>query len=1021
MDDGIRAIIERPEAQDLLRKSATTLADHIPGAKLLIQMTNRMALAEDPWLKGAFGWQHLKLGDDAARSVTMSPFRGAKVPFVENEVGQIWVPRQAGQRANLFSRGEGEWIGVGDVFESVMRGERTYLGRLTEQQVDFVLQAQKSLAPYVSFAEQATGQHITKRLVYWPRFAQDPTRGRWNVTTGRRGKPPAFFQRVFESQEEAISQHGIKYKPGVLKQMDTLIEGMQRMTRDAILGKYLKREGVLRLGKPTLTETYAADIGPAVEGVIAKEHLREIMTAIGPGTTNPVISVPQKMNAIARMLLTGSLDTGWGLIQLTTLVASPAGPEKWAEALARGFWNMIVEPKQVYRFMANSPAARRYSMYGGNLGVESEFFEAARTVGLPRAPVISPVVDVATFPIRSFISRLQAGFDSSLLYGRIFAFDAMADVAAKPGVLRQALGAPERLGGAALHDELFRVARFADTLIGQPKLAGVLSSRQLQIESAFVWFATRYTRSFLGTMSYVVGTGYTPAEARVIMAKLLMGGAAMTSGLIAAHGAATGRRQEQILQDITTALNPQSGKKFMSMKIGDTWYGLGGVWRSGFGAFGGMADKDNWDFDTWEERLWDNPFIQQLRSRTAPITSTLMDFLEGEDYLGYEVDFGEFVDDPRKLGDYAIDKFAPITIDAFLQGHGDWQNRLPATIAEFFGLRTSPETAWEALSPVMDRVSQERFGVPFESLEHNLPAKDWVQNHPSVLAVAEGRVRPIRDRNNEKKWNAYTEKRDSIRFKYALQKVELEGVIRAGRMDGRQYREQYGDIRSREFAELLGMREGLGVEFGEREAPEGTVNAALDSYFAIDLEDYIDKETRTPDWELFFSDRDAALSGLPDEQIPVVQEWLTRRETELRRDFRREFEVVIEASGYFRMRELMATELGIGLDDIESMIVADLQKKGRRAAPADVGRLTDQFINMLIKQTYGDAAPSLSSLKSLLREQNPRLDVELFRQGFATTVRSEAAIALSQQLGELYPDRAYFLPPLSSDVKGRED
>jgi hypothetical protein len=1051
----IRAHIERPEARDFLRLMAGKVANWVPmgGGKRLQEIINRLAVADEPALKAAFGWQFQLAEDNAARWMTMAPFRGSRVPFIENAAGQIWVPTkapvstglparaltrfEASKAGNLFRRGEGEWVAGGDVFESVMRGEKTYLGRLTEEQLGFISQARAAMEPHISFAEQATGMTIKKRDVWWPRFAVDPESKLWSVTAGaRRGKPPALFQRQFEVQQEAIAEYGIKYRPGLLNQMEGAIEGMQKLTRDSLMGRYMKEEGILRFGKgPRITETYATELGTTIRGIVSKAHAREIMTVVGQGTKNPVIVLPQKVNAVARLMLTGTLDTGWGAIQLVTLAA--LNPTAWGEAMARGFYNALIEPKQFYRWMAGSPAAQRYAMYGGDMGFTSELMEAARMggLGLPRAPVVSPVLDVATFPMRSFINRMTVGFDASLSYGRVLAFDTMAEVATKPGLLVEAMGA--RLGarpleGAALHEELFRLARFTDTLIGQPKLGGVISASQHQAESAFVWFATRYTRSFLGTLSYALGRGYTPAQARAIIAKMLVGGASIVSGLIAARGVSTGKSQDEIFDEIKEALNPAGGKKFMSMKIGKDWYGLGGTYRAGFALAGGLANKDNWEFENWEEALVQNPIVRGWRSRAAPFTGQMMNFgpslaglltgnteIEGSDFLGYSVNISEMVDDPRVLGDYALDNFAPITLDALLQG-GSIQRGTPRFIAEFFGLRTSPETAWEALEPVLNRVSQYAFGVPWSDLENNTPAQDLVRNNPDVVAVTEGRVRPIRDRPQERFWRRYREGRETIAETHVETRQRVEDSYTAGRMNGSDYREQYGEAQAAEYFELRGFREGLGVDFTDQGvAPTGTVNSALDAYYAVDLDDYRDKDTLVPDWEAFFADRDAALAQVPEEFLPLVETWLRRRETEVRRHMRGRFEEVVEPTGYLRMREEVSVALGISLDDLEAQIVKDFRGKDRRASPGDVARLTDKYLNMMLESAYGDGAPSISELRQTLREINPVMDAELFRQGFTTTVRSEAAQEYLRRSQQKWPDMGYFEAPLSGDIAER--
>jgi hypothetical protein len=1023
MDNMARAVFERPEAQDLLKKTAEVLADKVPGARLLIQVVDRMALTKDPHLGGAFRGILAKQWQDGQREVALASFRATKPPFIENAIGQIWLPETLGSA-------KGSWIAVGDVFESVMRGEATYLPRLAQEQVAWIKNAQRALIPFTKEAEAALGTKIATREVYWPRFVQDPTAGRWSIRPGLAGRarPPALFRRMFEEQQEAIAEHGLRYKPGVINQMDLYIRGMQRIARNGLVNTWWKQQGAIRIGRPTLRERGISELGFGFRGVMNKEQFREVATILGPGTRNPLITVPAKINAVFRLLLTGTADTGWGAIQLMSMPFSPAGPAKWAETMARGFYTMIINPREYFEFLAKSPAARRYAMYGGNVGLDTEFFEATRLLGESGLPVVGPMWNVASYPLRAFVRRLEVGFESSLAYGRILTFDAMADAARAPSLAARIAGAPVELAGEALHDELYRVARFTDTLLGQPRLAGIVSPSQMQFESAWVWFAARYTRSFLGTLSYVAGSGYTPAQARVIMAKMLLGGAAVMSGLIAGKGKAQGKNDAQILSEIATALNPMSGKKFMALPIGGNWYGMGGTYRSGFAMLAGLADKDNWNADNWEAAspgglhlpngIWDNPITRGWRSRGAPIATTLSDFLQGEDFLGYQVDMGRFVDNPDTLLDYFTDKYLPITFQAYLQGHGDWQKKLPLFVAEFFGLRTSPETASEALSAVRNRVSNQMYGVDYGDLpENNRVARQRVNDDPGVVAVIEGRVRPIQEKRVQTAWDKYILQSEQVRTTYGTQKEDLDTAARSGKLAGDDYRSKYSDLQRQEFGELTGLQKALGIEFEEREAPEGTVDAAIDAYFAVNLDDYTDPETKETDWEGFYADREASLAGLSDTDRADVDWYLSRHESELHRDFGKAFDEVIKPSGYLNVREVVSKALGVDLNTLKEAAQQALLERGARAGAADVWLVVDEILNRGLESRLGEDAPSLSDLRNALREANPRLDVELHRQGYVDKVRTPQAVALAQDLKAQYPDRAYFVPPLVQGAK----
>jgi hypothetical protein len=119
------------------------------------------------------------------------------------------------------------------------------------------------------------------------------------------------------------------------------------------------------------------------------------------------------------------------------------------------------------------------------------------------------------------------------------------------------------------------------------------------------------------------------------------------------------------------------------------------------------------------------------------------------------------------------------------------------------------------------------------------------------------------------------------------------------------------------------------------------------------------------------------------------------------------------------MREEIAVTLGVSLDDLESSLVQALQADKRRATPADVSRLVDQILNGSLKQAFGEDAPSISNLRQIMREASPALDAELFRQGFTTTVRSEAAQEQLKSYQQMWRDMGYFEAPISSDVKER--
>ena len=310
--------------------------------------------------------------------------------------------------------------------------------------------------------------------------------------------------------------------------------------------------------------------------------------------------------------------------------------------------------------------------------------------------------------------------------------------------------------------------------------------------------------------------------------------------------------------------------------------------------------------------------------------------------------------------------------------------------------------------------------MPYADLEHNLVAQDYIRNHEKVVAVTDGQVRPLRLREKEAFWEKYRKDRENIKNPHIRERDRIEGIYTEGRMDGTQYRQEYGESQGAEFFELRGMNKGLDVDFDsgeDGEAPVGTVNYALEKYYSINLEDYRDSETGVPDWELFFADRDAAIELVPEAMQPMVHQWLNRRETEVRRNMRKEFIAVIEPSGYLRRRETVALNLGLNLNKMEQVVVDALTEEGRRATPSDVGKFIDGQLNLALENQYGEGTKNLSQLRERARELNPGLDAELFRQGFVSTVRSEKAQSILRSLNKKHPDFGYLNAPLANDIK----
>jgi hypothetical protein len=338
-------------------------------------------------------------------------------------------------------------------------------------------------------------------------------------------------------------------------------------------------------------------------------------------------------------------------------------------------------------------------------------------------------------------------------------------------------------------------------------------------------------------------------------------------------------------------------------------------------------------------------------------------------------------------------------------------------MAEFFGLRTSPETGGEAQTAIRNRISNQMYGMDYDQLTNNRVARQRVNDSPEVVAVLEGYVRPMQQYRPESSWDKYIKQSEDVRANYGGQKEGLDTSARAGKLAGDDYRARYSDLQRQEFGELTGLQTALGLTFEDKEAPPETVDGALNAYFDVDLNAYTDPATQETDWEGFYADREATLVGLSDTDRADVDWYLSRHESELHRDFGKAFDEIIKPSGYLNARETVAQALKVDLPTLQKAAQQALLDRGARAGGADVWAVVDEILNQGLVAKLGEDAPTLSDLRNALREASPRLDVELYRQGYSDKVRTLTAVHVANDLKAQYPDRAYFTPPI---VQGAE-
>ena len=413
-------------------------------------------------------------------------------------------------------------------------------------------------------------------------------------------------------------------------------------------------------------------------------------------------------------------------------------------------------------------------------------------------------------PVLGAVPRsAQRTFNSFLGAGRIMMFDGFADAAKKEG-------------GEA---ELFRLARMVDTMMGGPSSKGLgVGGTQRQIESGFVAFSARYTRSVFGAIAYMFGKGYTPSQTRKILGKMLFGGIMTYGTLVEGIGVAQGKTQEEIRKELAIGLDPRSGSRYMSIRMGESWYGLGGAYRSLLGFMGNMSpwqkdDKDNWDFDSWGDAAANNPITRYLRGRTSPLSGGLFDFIQGEDFLGRTVTLSDFGEDPERILEYIFQKLGPFPLQAFVETGGTTGMKVSSAGVEAIGFRSTPINFTDAANDITKDI--------FPSFTYK-----EIESHEQREVRAHDRVKEVAGRRES---TGYFKRRDEIDEEHEKSLLALAKLstseIPAEKLDRNQVTNAFFSLRTERRLTLDEAANNFNIKFdNELEADATSDDRALAAY-----------------------------------------------------------------------------------------------------------------------------------------------------------------------------------------------
>ena len=390
----------------------------------------------------------------------------------------------------------------------------------------------------------------------------------------------------------------------------------------------------------------------------------------------------------ASRMLVAAMDLSAPFIQ--GLMVFGRNPAVWAKGVYK-MMNIAKTPWKLHSELQAREVSRMERVLAGGSTASIDYFEAMPVLRKVAGKIAGRRGERA---VAETYGRAEAAF---LGFGEI-ARDEMWKVGKYTIGLK---GLPE----AAQKEQLRDLAQSLDRMTGvmSPQKAGI-SITQQQVESAWIFFAPRYTRAGLAFMGDMIRAGATGAQARKALGGLLVGGLTVYTGMASVLG------QEP-------NFDPTSSK-FMTLKVGGSHMGVGGIYYATMRLIANMsvtAMEDPGRLSPLNLSRTDNPYYKYLYSRTAPLTGLITGLaIEQKDYFGAPFE---------SAGDYAAfmaDKVIPIAMQSAMPwDRKPWMDAAfePAKLgAEFVGMRAFPESAWEARDTFRENLAIKDFNKHWDDL-----------------------------------------------------------------------------------------------------------------------------------------------------------------------------------------------------------------------------------------------------------------------------------------------------------------
>jgi hypothetical protein len=449
-----------------------------------------------------------------------------------------------------------------------------------------------------------------------------------------------------------------------------LIRGLKRF-----FGLAKAATSVAKTGQTGLT-----DIGTALTHSFVVPWIsrtREPLTAgvLGGRVAGETTSVGQKI---------------WGQAGLLKAGGQMGGPKIFVESVAMSVLTYLGElgpsgTRGIFEaWMSMSKLVEQAQRLGGmNFTPALEYFGGVGI--LKKIPVAGPVFGRVG-------AAASAAFNMGVGYGRANLFDSflqMQKIKIRDGLIKKTPSLADwvknpqsarkleelievEMTTPEMRQEFLRIGRRVDGLLGVSNTRTLgISRTQQDIENVFFLFSQTYTRSLLGQLNVLAGSGAMPKETAWILARSLAGYATIFYTARFFIEKSKGLSNTEALKRAARSVNPRSGREFLGIPIGGGWYGIGGLYRSVLATIGGFASMEAYDWDSGIGALIaNNPAVRAWRGRHPPLTSFVTDAMDHNTFIGEPFDIKDFFDSEKAL-EVWLDRVGPFNMEALLESIND--------------------------------------------------------------------------------------------------------------------------------------------------------------------------------------------------------------------------------------------------------------------------------------------------------------------------------------------------------------